>query len=245
MEIKVGCCGFPVSKSKYFESFKVVEIQKTFYRLIDEDILIKWRKEAPKDFEFSFKAFQGLTHTIKSPTWKNSGLSKEELKKIEKFVGNLNINSITCEYWNKMLEYAKILKSKIVTLQLPSSFSDSRKNIEKTLNFLENFETKKVIIALELRGWRNENKLKIFERFDNVIDITDINISEPVLIKDILYTRLHGKYEKNKPVYTYDYSKQELLNIKNKILEFSSIKEAYVLFNNSYMYKNALEFLSL
>jgi len=31
-EIKVGCCGFPKGKKKYFEQFKLVEIQQTFYK---------------------------------------------------------------------------------------------------------------------------------------------------------------------------------------------------------------------
>ena len=127
--IKVGCCGFPVNKKKYFENFNVVEIQQTFYKIIDEKTVEKWRKEAPKDFEFTFKVFQGITHTIKSPTWKRSGLSNQELKKIEKYVGNLKWNKITQEYWEKMLKYAKILNSKIIVVQLPSSFNDSEENV--------------------------------------------------------------------------------------------------------------------
>jgi len=31
--IKVGRCGYPVSRKKYYENFKVIEIQKTFYNL--------------------------------------------------------------------------------------------------------------------------------------------------------------------------------------------------------------------
>jgi uncharacterized protein YecE (DUF72 family) len=30
MKIKVGCCGFPVAKEKYYKNFDVVEIQQTF-----------------------------------------------------------------------------------------------------------------------------------------------------------------------------------------------------------------------
>lgn len=243
MVLKVGCCGFPVSKNKYFENLKLVEIQQTFYKILDEKLLEKWRKEAPEDFEFTVKAFQGITHTIKSPTWKKSDLSKEELKKIKNYVGNLRVNKITLEYWNKMLNYCKILKSKIILLQLPSSFTDSKENINQTIEFLKNVENKNIKIALELRGWKLENKKKIFENFD-LIDVIDINISLPVVIKDILYTRLHGKYEKNKIIYKYDYSLEELKNIKNKINSLNA-KEKYVLFNNSYMFKNALEFVKL
>jgi len=30
--IKVGCCGFGVARSKYFQEFSLVEIQQTFYQ---------------------------------------------------------------------------------------------------------------------------------------------------------------------------------------------------------------------
>ena len=32
VEVKVGCCGFPVSMKRYFQEFRVVEVQKTFYK---------------------------------------------------------------------------------------------------------------------------------------------------------------------------------------------------------------------
>ncbi|MEM0480988.1 MAG: DUF72 domain-containing protein [Candidatus Aenigmatarchaeota archaeon] len=235
--IKIGCCGFPVSKKKYFENFNVVEIQQTFYKLIDIETIKKWRKEAPKDFEFTFKAFQGLTHTIKSPTWKRSGLSKEELKKLEKYVGNLKWNKVTQEYWEKMVEYSKVLNSKIVVIQLPSSFEDNEENIRNVIEFLEN-ASNEIKIALELRGWKKENIKKIVEKYE-IIDVVDILNEEP--FSKILYTRLHGKVENKKIIYKYDYSKEELKKIYEKVKKY---KEAYVMFNNVYMFKNALELKS-
>jgi len=54
--IEIGCCGCPVSRKRYFEQFPVVEIQQTFY--LPPQILLaqKWRREAPKDFEYTIKA---------------------------------------------------------------------------------------------------------------------------------------------------------------------------------------------
>jgi uncharacterized protein YecE (DUF72 family) len=238
--IKVGCCGFPVSKKKYFEKLKVVEIQQTFYKIIEENTLKKWRDEAPKDFEFVIKAFQGITHSIKSPTWKKSGMKKEELKKIEKYVGELKWNKVTSEYWDKMIKFSKILDSKIILIQLPSSFTDCEENVKRAKDFFENAKDK-VKIAVELRGWKEENKKKICKEFD-LIDVIDLNVSEPSYYKDIVYSRLHGKYENNKIIYKYDYPKEELRKIKEKAKKY---KECYVMFNNVYMFKNALEFLEL
>jgi len=239
--IKVGCCGFSVSKKKYFENLKVVEVQQTFYKILDEKTLKNWREEAPKDFEFVIKAFQGITHNIKSPTWKKSGMSKEELKRIEKYVGELKWNKITSEYWNKMINYSKILNSKIILIQLPSSFKDEEENVKRAKEFFENAKEKNIRIAVELRGWKEKNKENICKEFD-LIDVVDLNVSEPSYYKDIVYSRLHGKYEGNKIIYKHDYSKEELKKIKEKAKKY---KECYIMFNNVFMFKNALEFLNL
>ena len=70
MIVKVGCCGFPISKNKYYDEFGIVELQTTFYNIPREKTLLKWREEAPEDFEFIVKAFQGITHPMSSPTWR-------------------------------------------------------------------------------------------------------------------------------------------------------------------------------
>ncbi|HID93263.1 MAG TPA: DUF72 domain-containing protein, partial [bacterium (Candidatus Stahlbacteria)] len=53
--IKVGCCGYPVSKKRYYENFNVVELQKTFYSLPSEELALKWKEEVSSNFEFTMK----------------------------------------------------------------------------------------------------------------------------------------------------------------------------------------------
>ena len=67
---KVGCCGFAVrgGMKSYYKQFGLVEIQSTSYNSPRIEIVEKWRSEAPIDFEFIPKAFQGITHPISSPT---------------------------------------------------------------------------------------------------------------------------------------------------------------------------------
>jgi uncharacterized protein YecE (DUF72 family) len=79
--VKVGCCGFPINKKEYFKKFSLVELQSTFYEIPAKiETVKKWREEAPKDFEFTLKAFQVITHDSKSPTYKrlkeNLGIPK-------------------------------------------------------------------------------------------------------------------------------------------------------------------------
>jgi uncharacterized protein YecE (DUF72 family) len=74
-EIKVGCCGFPKGKKKYFRQFKLVEIQQTFYEPPLTGTALKWCDDVPEDFEFSLKAWQEITHLPSSPTYQKAGLS--------------------------------------------------------------------------------------------------------------------------------------------------------------------------
>jgi len=71
--------------SRYFSEFSIVELQSTFYKLPMVKTAEKWRSQAPEGFEFTLKAWQGVTHPSESPTWKRSGLSRSEVKDFGKF----------------------------------------------------------------------------------------------------------------------------------------------------------------
>lgn len=48
--------------SYYAEHFKAVELNNTFYRLPKPEMIESWKSQVPKDFRFSAKASQGITH---------------------------------------------------------------------------------------------------------------------------------------------------------------------------------------
>jgi uncharacterized protein YecE (DUF72 family) len=238
--IKVGTCGFPIARKKYYKEFNVIEINSTFYSIPDIEWVKKIRNEAPENFEFTFKAFQGITHDVNSFTWRRSKI--KNYKELKGKVGYLRNTKEVFEFWEKQEEIANILRANIIVIQLPNSFKDTKENIENAYNFFNSIG-KKYRIAIELRGWSKENREKICKEFD-LIDIVDINVEEPVYDSDIKYYRLHGLHEGNRLIYNYDYSKEELNKIKEKVLKYNK-KDSYVMFNNSMMYENAKEFLEL
>ncbi len=238
MRIKVGCCGFCIGMDKYFSEYDVVEIQRTFYELLNEETLKNWRKKAPTRFEFTIKVFQGITHDVSSPTWRRSNI--KNYKELKGKVGFLRPTKEVFEFWNKMLDYAKILKSKVLLIQLPSNFKDTEKNIENAENFFSNINRDNVFIAIELRGWREENIRRLCEKYD-LIDTTDPLKREPTYYNRIAYFRLHGRYEGNKIIYNHKYSREELEKLKEKIFKYNA-EECYVMFNNVYMRDNSKEF---
>jgi uncharacterized protein YecE (DUF72 family) len=244
MKVYVGCCGFPLGMKKYFQEFSLVELQSTFYKIPQLKTVQKWREETQDDFVFTVKAFQGISHTTSSPTWKRSGLKKEEIDKLKDKVGFLRPTKEVFDFWSKTLEICKTLKSPVCLIQLPASFKESEENIKNAEKFFSKIERNNVGIALELRGWSKEGFEKICKKFD-LISCVDPFASEPVYFskKKIAYFRLHGS-PPGKEMYKYKYTEKDLKELKEKI-EKLEVKETYVLFNNIFMKEDAKKFSQL
>jgi uncharacterized protein YecE (DUF72 family) len=243
MQVYVGCCGFPLGMKKYFQEFSLVELQSTFYKLPQLKTAQKWREEAPQNFIFTVKAFQGITHPPSSPTWKRSGFKKEEIDKFKNKVGFLKPTKEVFDFWEQTLKICKILKSPVCLIQLPASFKESEENEENMEKFFSKIK-RDVEIALELRGWSEEKFERICKKFD-LISCVDPFASEPVYFskKKIAYFRLHGS-PPGKEMYKYKYSEKDLEELRRKI-ESLKVKKAFVLFNNIFMKEDAKKFSQL
>lgn len=229
MRIKIGCSGFPISKKKYFEHFKVVEIQQTFYQPPERKVIENWAKERPPDFEYVIKAWQLITHSPESPTYRRLKDKISEEKKHR--YGFFRPTEEVFLAWQKIEEIAKSLNAKIVLFQTPQSFIASAENKENIKRFFSTIR-RDFIFGVELRGWRKED-IEIVCK-----DLDLVHVVDPFLSKSLYgaigYFRLHGKGG-----YRYRYSREELLLLKDYLpLE----KENYVFFNNTYMFENAVEF---
>jgi len=232
--IFIGTCGFCESQKRYFQDFTCIELQSTFYRIVRLDTLKKLRKIAGEQFEFTFKVFQGITHPKKSPTWKKSNIEPDDS------VGYLNASKTVLKFWKLMLEVQKILKSKVMVIQLPKSFKDKPEFWEKAERFFKSIERpKNCKIAVELRGWSDSSIKKFCKSFD-VLDVTDPLIRKPVT-KKFYYFRLHGKVENGRIDYKHKYTKNELKKLAEFILNLPKSSTRFVLFNNVFMKEDAKE----
>ncbi len=238
VELYIGCCGFCRARKVYFENFNAVEIQQTFYRLIKPELAEKWHAEAPQDFVFTIKAFQGITHSRKSPTWRRSNINIAEIKEE---VGNLELNKVTLSFWEKTCEISEILKARAILVQLPFSFKQNEENERRIYRFFSEVD-RCAEIALELRGWEPSKIRQICEDL-SLVDVFD-PLQRSSATPDKLYIRLHGKIEGRRINYKYKYTKQELEKIASYIAQ-ERPKLVFVFFNNVYMFDNALEFRQL
>jgi len=221
--IHVGTCGFSTSKKRYYQEFKVVEIQKTFYTLISEDLAKKWREEAPEDFEFTIKAPQTITHPPNSPTYRRY---KGDMGDFGYFKNNEDV----VRSWENFTHIVKILNAKIVVFQSPASFKQREENIRNIYEFFNSIE-RIAIYGWEPRGrWDDEVVRKICQELD-LIHIVDPYKGKK-LWGDFAYYRLHGKGG-----YRYKYSDEELRSL------LSIVKDGdYVMFNNTNMWEDARRF---
>jgi len=233
--IKVGCCGWGCAMSSYFNSFPVIELQTTFYKLPKLKTAQRWRKAAPKSFEFVVKAFQGVTHPPKSPTWRKFG---QPLRG----AGYLKPTRTVEQSWKKTLEICRALQSSICLIQLPASFKDTKENLRNAEKFLSS-ASKEIKIAIELRGWSDRNIKRICKKF-SLIDCCDPFARMPLLRGPTAYFRLHGS-PPGPRLYNYSYTRKDLENLKQKLSKLKA-RKIYCMFNNGYsMVRDAKRFQNM
>ncbi len=224
--IKIGTCGFPVAKSRYFKEFKVVEIQKTFYSHLPQKTALKWRKEVPEDFEFTLKAIQTITHPPNSPTYRR-------YKGIKGDFGFFKNNKDVMNSWEKFRKIAKILRAKVIIFQSPPRFSENERNVKNIYEFFDSIE-REFIFGWENRGKWNENTVKKICRELDIIHVVD-PFKNKKLYGNFSYYRLHGIGG-----YRYRYSDEELKKLKSMAKDGD-----YFMFNNTNMWEDAIRFQSL
>jgi len=243
--IQVGCCGwgfmrprdfFGDSEAAKFKSilqayaalFPCVEINSTFYRIPKLSTAEKWRKnvdEINKDFEFTVKATQIITHKIR-------------------------FTKASARFFGIMKDVCKKLDAKILLLQSPSSFKATDENIKRMKEFFDAISAGNLLLAWEMRGdWQKKPELikEVCKDF-NLIQCVDPFRNELIWPsrKKIAYFRLHGLGIIS--MYQYNFSENELKELKAKISALKNnqnVKNFYVMFNNATMYENALQFMKL
>lgn len=234
MNIRVGCCGFPVGKTKYFYDFDIVELQQTFYQPPESSLAVKWRNESPKDFEYTVKAWQLMTHDPKSPTYRKLKLKIPESK--ARHFGSFKPTEEIFQAWAKTKKIADILNAKIIVFQCPASFEPTGENKHNMQKFFSTIKREKFILAWEPRGkWAEKDIESVCKELD-LMHVGDPFKSKTAYGK-IRYYRLHGIGG-----YKYKYTNADL----RKLLVFSETKkDSFFMFNNVFMYEDAREFRNM
>jgi len=213
----------------YAEFFNCVELNVTFYRLVQKQTFQNWREKTPQDFYFVAKGSRFITH----------------IKKLQQAQEPLNL----------FIDNAIGLKEKLAAVlwQLPASLKKDLKGLESFLRLLKKTEIRQVF---EFRNitWFDEEVYAVLKKYNACLCIAHSSrfpcIKE--VTADFLYLRFHG----GGLLYSSEYSEQELKEWADFAKKFSGagsafgtkIKEIFAFFNNDaygYALKNALRFREL
>jgi uncharacterized protein YecE (DUF72 family) len=228
---KTGCCGFRLPKNKYAARFPVVEVQQTFYDPPPIATLQRWRAGVPTDFEFTLKAWQLITHTAKSPTYRRlkTKLAPQELEQC----GAFQSTPMVQRAWETTRACAEALCARHLLFQCPASFSPTPQNIGQMRDFFTSTERGGLKLLWEPRGkWPDDLVLTLCQELD-LVHVVDPFLAQTVT-PDFIYFRLHGGRG-----FKQIFSDEELRRVARLI---PAGKPSYVLFNNRNMLEDAGKF---
>jgi uncharacterized protein YecE (DUF72 family) len=230
--IRIGTCGFRNTKEEYAEVLSTVEIQHTFYQPPMVATLAKWRASMPKDFEFTLKAWQLITHASSSPTYKRltRGLTEKESEES----GYFRPTEIVKEALETTLACAKALKARTILFQCPARFTPLPENIDNMMRFFRGIKRGKLNFAWEPRGreWTDDIVREICQELDlwHTVD----PFARPTVTPKKCYFRMHGI-----PRWRYTYEDDELYELASLL---PKRRLAYAFFNNITMRQDAIRF---
>ena len=236
--IKIGCCGFPHGMKNYFARFRVVELQKTFYQIPSYESVKKWFSLSPPGFEFTVKAWQGVTHPVTSPTYRRF---KGTLKGKPENYGFFQQTEEVLNAWRVTERVCSMLKTRYVLFQCPASFKPTSKNLENIVVFFKTIKNPVFQFVWEPRGgdWTDEVISEVCKKC-NLVHCVDPFNRFPVT-KEVAYFRLHGSPLGDR-MYYYDYTEEDL----NRLIEWCErFKKVYCFFNNMNMYQSAVKLMKM
>ena len=218
----------------YPNLFDVVEVQHTFYQPPQLKTLERWRASVDDSFEFAIKAWQLITHTAKSPTYRR--LTRKLSQKESKQTGSFAKTPVVRAAWEATLECAEALTARRILFQCPASFLPTQSNLDRMRNFFTDVKRGDALLFFEPRGdaWTPSlvkelcSELGIYHAVDPFVSKTQTPAQT--------YFRLHGKTG-----WRYVYTDEELCQLAKLLPKRGS---ARIFFNNITMRDDALRFIS-
>jgi uncharacterized protein YecE (DUF72 family) len=220
---RLGLCGWNGSQAAYFAQFDCIEIQSTFYDPPRLPVVRKWPSAAPADFQFCLKAWQLITHTAASPTYRRLRSPLPEADR--NAVGAFRPTAQVWHAWQRTLEIAEALDARVILFQCPKSFLPTGENLQNLSGFFHRVDRGTFRLAWEPRGeeW-NEDLVRELCAEHSLIHCVD-PLEARSVYGDMTYWRLHGRGS-----YAYRYTDADLNIIRRMLLEKPAA--GYVMFNN-------------
>jgi uncharacterized protein YecE (DUF72 family) len=193
----------------------------------------KWREAAPAGFQYFIKAWQLITHTPASPTYRR--LKTPVPASHLDLLGSFRPTEQVWLAWERTQEVARALDARVILFQCPASFKPTTENVRNFREFFQHVDRDSRRLAWEPRGsWPAELVCDLCAEFDLVHCVDPFQGSS--VHGEMVYWRLHGRGS-----YFYTYSEEEIEWLKQQALAriTDRIERVCVLFNNTSMKNDA------
>ncbi len=232
LAVKVGCCGFAGRIEQYFQTFRLVEVQQTFYEPPRLQTARRWRMAAPTDFEFTVKAWQLITHPPSSPTYRRlrTRLSQQQLAQC----GSFRCSDVVGMAWERTRAVAEVLGARRILFQCPARFEPTLETVRSMRAFFSALDRTGLELLWEPRGAWPESLVRDLCEELGLTHVVDPFRQVPVA-GCVPYYRLHGLTG-----YRHRFTDEELEELRLRV----GSGPAYVLFNNVSMREDALRFIA-
>jgi uncharacterized protein YecE (DUF72 family) len=203
----------PNKLRSYSQIFNFTEVNYTFYEYPDRRRVETWRRTVPKDFVFSVRCHQDLTHKI-------------GLRPVEE----------AYRVFNQMVSYCRILDAHFLVLETPPSHIFDESRIEPAREFFAASDHGEVRLAWEVRSPMTTKVTRLMQEF-NIIHSVDLSREEPSFKSDVVYSRLFGKGKHN----IYQFTDAELVEIDERLTK-SNPRIAAISYHGVRMNTDAIRF---
>lgn len=221
----------------YSGHFPIVEVDTSFYAIPSVKNVEKWIEETPENFQFIVKAYQGMTgHGRDNIPYQN----RQEMFEAFRQCANA---------------FHKSNKLAMVLVQFPPWFDCTSQNVKYILYVKQQLEEFPIAIEFRNQTWFQSDREEATIQFlrengliHTVCDEPQAGIGSvpfvPKVTNKKVLVRLHGRNVfgwRNSGApnwrevrFLYDYTKEELEDLANKIKDLeSNAEEVFVLFNNN------------
>jgi uncharacterized protein YecE (DUF72 family) len=235
-QLHIGLCGWNGSQGAYFSAFDCIEIQSTFYDPPSVQVAGKWRKAAPPGFQFCIKAWQLITHTAASPTYRRLRVPLPVSDRDA--VGSFRQTEQVQAAWQRTLNVARAVDASVVLFQCPRSFLPTSENLVNFSAFFRKLDRDGFRLAWEPRGeaWTADIVHDLCAEYDLIHCVDPFEARS--VHGDPRYWRLHGRGS-----YSYRYTDGDLVLLTRMLEEANGA--GYLMFNNFSSKADALRFRQL
>jgi len=197
----------------YSRLFNFVEVNYTFYKYPSHRMVENWRRTVSKDFTFTVRCNQDLTHRI-------------GLRPVDE----------AYEVFDRMISICRVLEASFLHLETPSSYVFDKTRLAQARLFFSTVNPKGIRLAWETRSPITEEAKNLMQDF-NIVHSVDLSRDEPACDSDTVYTRLFGKGKHN----VYQFVDEEMVEIDQGIAKLQA-RTVITCFHGLRMNTDALRF---